>query len=169
MAEEPADNAHMSHAPSGLVREQAEEIKQRGNFCFGCGSANPDGLHLHFEHGSDAAGAITASCRITLTRRHEGPPGHVHGGVIATLLDEAMSKLNRPLDLLAMTRSLNIDYLRPAPLETPLKVIGTHLRREGRKLFHAADLMLEDGTLLAHGEGLFLVIPAEMLLRARAL
>ncbi len=169
MAEELADKVQANHTPSGVACEQAEEIKQRGNFCFGCGSQNPEGLHLHFEDGRDAAGAITATCsRIKLTRRYEGPPGHIHGGIIATLLDEAMSKLNRPLNLLAMTRSLNIEYLRPAPLETPLRLVGTHLRRDGRKVFHAADLMLEDGTVLAHGEGFFLVIPAEMLARAKA-
>ena len=165
--DEDSSEQQATHAPFGVSsNEQAEEIKQRGNFCFGCGSENPEGLHLVFEHGMDPAGAVTATCRVVLTRRHEGPPGHIHGGIIATLLDEAMSKLNRPLNLLAMTRSLTIEYLRPAPLKTPLRLVGTHLRRDGRKVFHAADLMLEDGTVLAHGVGFFLVIPAEMLARA---
>ena len=58
---------------------------------------------------------------------HEGPPGHIHGGIVAALLDEAMSKLNRPLNVLAMTRHMEIDYLRPAPLYQPLVLIGRHL------------------------------------------
>lgn len=89
---------------------------------------------------------------------HEGPPGYIHGGIIATLMDEAMSKLNRPLNVLAMTRHMEVDYLRPAPLHQPLILIGTHLSREGRKLFHSAELQLPDGTILARGKALFIAI-----------
>ncbi|RXH56837.1 hypothetical protein GRAN_0147 [Granulicella sibirica] len=81
------------------------------------------------------------------------------------MIDEAMSKLNRPLDALAMTRSMEIDYLRPSPLHTPLVLVGMHLSRSvhpdgsaGRKLFHLAELRSEDGTVLARGKGLFVVI-----------
>ncbi len=72
-----------------------------------------------------------------------------------------MSKLNRPLAVLAMTRHLEVDYLRPAPLHTPLTLTSRHLRREGengRKLFHTVDLQLPTGDLLARGKGLFIVI-----------
>ncbi len=72
-----------------------------------------------------------------------------------------MSKLNRPLDVLAMTRHLEVDYLRPAPLHTPLTLTARHLRREGaagRKLFHTVTLQLPDGDVLARGKGLFIVI-----------
>jgi acyl-coenzyme A thioesterase PaaI-like protein len=145
----------------------SQTIDERANHCFGCSPENPQGLKLTFETGMDDAGTITATCRVTMTRMHEGPPGHIHGGIIATLLDEAMSKLNRPLNLLAMTRSLSVDYVRPSPLYVPLLLIGKHVRRDGRKVLHTADLMLEDGTLLAHGEGFFLVIPPEMIAAAQ--
>ena len=97
---------------------------------------------------------------------HEGPPGHIHGGIVATLLDEAMSKLNRPLNVLAMTRHMEVDYLRPAPLLQPLTLISRHLRREGRKLFHQAELQHPDGTVLACGKGLFVIIDEKLLARA---
>lgn len=77
-----------------------------------------------------------------------------------------MSKLNRPLDVLAMTRHLEVDYLCPAPLHTPLTLTARHLRREGesgRKLFHTVDLQLPTGDLLARGKGLFIVIDPELL------
>jgi acyl-coenzyme A thioesterase PaaI-like protein len=60
--------------------------------CFGCGPDNPYGLHLQFTLDATAQ---TATARVHLDRHFEGPPGHIHGGIIATLLDEAMSKVNR--------------------------------------------------------------------------
>jgi len=156
-----------SHAPAGVSEEMAQTIDERANHCFGCGTANPEGLHLEFAIDAADPNAITATCHFKLTRMHEGPPGYIHGGIIATLLDEAMSKLNRPLNLLAMTRSLSVDYLKPSPLETPLLLVGKHVKRDGRKVLHVADLMLEDGTVLAHGEGLFLAIDPAMLAGAQ--
>jgi uncharacterized protein (TIGR00369 family) len=136
-------------------------IDEQANHCFGCGPENPQGLHLHFTVDADDAAAVTAT--ITLTRMHEGPPGYAHGGIIATLLDEAMSKLNRPLRLLAMTRHMEIDYLRPVPLGVAVTVTGRHLRRDGRKLFHAAEIRAPDGNPLARAKGVFVVIaPAQM-------
>ena len=138
-------------------------IDERANHCFGCGSANPQGLHLHFHTVADQPDAITATAHIQLDRLHEGPPGHIHGGIVATLLDEAMSKLNRPLNILAMTRHMEIDYLRPAPLYQPLVLVGRHLRRDGRKLFHQAELQLPDGKVLARSKGLFIAIGDKIL------
>lgn len=152
-----------SHPPVSVAAEVAGTIDERANHCFGCGSENPQGLHLQFEVAQDEAGVISATSLVTMTRMHEGPPGYIHGGIIATLLDEAMSKLNRPLNVLAMTRSLTVEYLRPSPLYVPLKLVGTHVRRDGRKLVHSAELRAEDGTVLARAEGFFLVIDPGML------
>jgi acyl-coenzyme A thioesterase PaaI-like protein len=151
-----------SHAPVGVSAEVARTIDERANHCFGCGAENPQGLKLAFEV-KDADGVITATSLVTMTRLHEGPPGYLHGGIIATLLDEAMSKLNRPLNVIAMTRSLTVDYLRPSPLYVPLRLVGRHVSRNGRKVLHAAELQAEDGTVLARGEGFFLVVDPAML------
>ncbi len=133
-------------------------IDEQANYCFGCGPENPHGLHLHFAIDAADPAAMTATTTITLTRMHEGPPGYAHGGIIATLLDEAMSKLNRPLRLLAMTRHMEVDYLRAVPLGVPLTVASRHLRREGRKLFHAAEILAADGKPLARAKGVFVVV-----------
>ena len=144
------------HAPASLA--STPTIDERANFCFGCGPDNPQSLHLSFQLDSADPQNITATATVNLTRLHEGPPGYLHGGIIAVLMDEAMSKLNRPLDVLAMTRNLEVDYLRPSPIDTPLLLIGRHLRREGRKLFHQAEIQRPDGTVLARGKGLFIAI-----------
>ena len=147
-----------SHLPIDLAPEHARTIDERTGFCFGCGPDNPEGLHLTFTVHTPDPSRITAVTTVNLGRNHEGPPGYIHGGILATLLDEAMSKLNRPLNVLAMTRHLEIDYLRPAPLHTPLTLSAQHLRREGRKLFHTAELSHSDGTLLTKARGLFVIL-----------
>ena len=154
---EPLTDSHRDHAPT---------IDEQAGHCFGCGPANPEGLHLVFT--LDPA-AQTATALVNLTRNHEGPPGHIHGGIIATLMDEAMSKLNRPLGVIAMTRNMEVDYLRPSPLGRDLILKGHHIRREGRKLFHEAELKLPDGTLLATAKGVFIVLDPAIIARARGL
>jgi uncharacterized protein (TIGR00369 family) len=154
---------HTRHTPASADPSITPTIDERANHCFGCGPANPQGLHLVFTTDTTDPEAITATAHINLTRMHEGPPGHIHGGIVAALLDEAMSKLNRPLNVLAMTRHMEIDYLRPAPLHRPLVLISRHLHREGRKLFHQAEIQHLDGTVLARGKGLFIVVDVKFL------
>jgi uncharacterized protein (TIGR00369 family) len=152
------DEATRGHAPA-----TAPTIDEQSSRCFACGPHNPHGLHLDFIFDAHDPAHIRAVASVQLPRDFQGAPGYLHGGIIATLLDEAMSKLNRPLQLLAMTRHMEVDYLRPAPTETPLALSAVHLRREGRKLFHTAELTLQDGTPLARAKALFLVIdPARM-------
>jgi acyl-coenzyme A thioesterase PaaI-like protein len=155
------------HTP---ISTDTPTIDERANHCFGCGPANPQGLHLVFTTDTSNPEHITATTHIQLDRMHEGPPGHIHGGIVAALLDEAMSKLNRPLNVLAMTRHMEVDYLRPAPLYQPLILTARHLSRAtkpdgtpDRKLFHQAELQRLDGTVLARGKGLFIAFDEKVL------
>jgi len=155
-----------SHVPEYLAKAVVSRtIDEQANHCFGCGPENPEGLHLAFVIDAQDPENITATATANLTRVHEGPPGYIHGGVIATLMDEAMSKLNRPLDVLAMTRHMEVDYLRPCPLGVDLKLVGRHVRREGRKLYHSAELSDPTGKVLARAKGFFLVIDPSVIAR----
>lgn len=127
------------------------------NRCFGCGPANEHGLKLKFVLDREAG---TSAATVKLARRWEGPPGHVHGGIIATMLDEAMGKLNGIHDVVAMTRHMEIDFLRPCPLGEPLTVTGRFVRRDGRKIFMESEIHNAAGKLLVRGKGLFIVIDA---------
>jgi uncharacterized protein (TIGR00369 family) len=155
----------MSEAQTESNRDHAPTFDEQAGHCFGCGPANPEGLHLVFTFDAEAQ---TATALVNLTRNHEGPPGHIHGGIIATLMDEAMSKLNRPLGVIAMTRHIEVDYLRPSPLGRELVLTGHHLRRDGRKLFHEAELKTLEGTVLARSKGIFIVIDADLIAAAKA-
>jgi len=70
------------HAPTDV-----RTIDERANHCFGCSPTNPQGLHLRFEIATEETGTITSSATVELTHLHEGPPGFIHGGIIATLLE----------------------------------------------------------------------------------
>lgn len=128
--------------------------------CFGCSPINRHGLHLQFRDNTNDG---SVECDFCLARRFEGPPGHVHGGIIATILDEAMGKVSRQKGIVALTRHLSVDYLQPVPLGVKLHAVGWPVRTEGRKHFHAAEIRTSDGVALARSEGLFLAIdPVEM-------
>ena len=132
-----------------------EELKG-ANRCFGCGAANPIGLHLNFHLDED--GAVV--CPITVSIDFEGPTGYVHGGIIATMLDETMSKTVRAQGVTAMTRKMEVDYLRPVPSEKPIRLVGRQIRNEGRKHWTEAQILNEEGTVLAQSTGLFIEVRA---------
>jgi uncharacterized protein (TIGR00369 family) len=144
------------HTPDSLATTPT--IDERANHCFGCGPANPQGLHLVFTTDTSNPEAITATAHLQLDRMHEGPPGHIHGGIVAALLDEAMSKLNRPLNVIAMTRHMEVDYLLPVPSGEQLRLEGRVTRNEGRKHWAEATIQSAEGTVLAQGKGLFIEV-----------
>jgi uncharacterized protein (TIGR00369 family) len=127
------------------------------NRCFGCGQANPAGLHLEFLLAPDGAVISLA----TISDAFEGPSGYVHGGILATLLDETMSKAVRARGLTAMTRHMEIDYRRPVPSGAPIRIEGRVVRGEGRKYWTEARILNAEGTALAEGKGLFIEVNAE--------
>ena len=124
------------------------------NRCFGCGAANPGGLRLQFSLTED----LTVVSQAEISRDFEGHPGYLHGGVIATLLDEAMSKAVRARGVNAMTRHMEVDYLRPAPSGSALRIEGRVTRNEGRKHWSEGRILNSHGTVLAHGHGLFIEV-----------
>ncbi len=124
------------------------------NRCFGCGQANPVGLHLNFFLAENG----TVVCLANVADTFEGPRGYLHGGIIATVLDETMSKAVRTHGLVAMTRHLEVDYQRPVPSSSPIRLEGRVTRSEGRKHWVEASIFNANGKLLAGGKGVFIEV-----------
>lgn len=124
------------------------------NRCFGCGEDNPQGLHLVFAVEPDG----TVLAEAVIGSNYEGPPGHLHGGIIATLLDETMSKANRARGEIAVTRQLQVEYLHPIPSTAPIRLRGHVERQDGRKLWTRASILNAAGKELATGSGFFLSV-----------
>ncbi|HET9283199.1 MAG TPA: PaaI family thioesterase [Candidatus Angelobacter sp.] len=132
--------------------------KPRKNHCFACGKDNKDGMHLKFFLDDVTRHAI---CKFKLSRKYTGPPGHSHGGIIATILDEAMGKVNRFRNVLALTSSMEIRYLKPVPLGKLLTVTGYEQSVEGRKHTNVAEISNDAGEVLARSTGTFIAIDVE--------
>jgi uncharacterized protein (TIGR00369 family) len=140
--------------------QKSEPLSHAGlHHCFGCGENNKSGLRLKFSTDEDHR----VVCSTRIPKRFQGPPGHVHGGVIATLLDEAMSKANRQFGVLAMTRQMEVEYLKPVPLNTPIRISAHRLSATGRAHRCEAEIAAEDGTILARARGLFIAISPDYL------
>lgn len=125
------------------------------NICFGCGGGNPRGMQLTFEQDDDAR-RIRASIR--LGPEYQGGPGFIHGGVIAAVLDEAMSKVSRFGAIRAVTAELTIEYLKPVSVNELLFVEAHETEQKGRVLRRAAEIRSEEGVVLARGRARFIEI-----------
>lgn len=96
---------------------------------------------------------------VTLGLLYQGPPGYVHGGVSALLLDHALGVANHWGGHVGMTARLTVTYLRPAPLHQPLEVRGRQTGVTGRKIYSEGELLTADGQPCVRADGLFITFP----------
>jgi uncharacterized protein (TIGR00369 family) len=137
---------------------ETRDLKLPTNYCFACGPDNPDGMHLQFTLDEERQ---TFVCKFRLGKRYTGPPGHCHGGIIATILDDAMGKVNKLHHVIALTKEMTVEYLRPVPLHEPLHVEGREVSVQGREHINEAEILNEKGQVLARSRGLFIAIDPE--------
>lgn len=97
----------------------------------------------------------TVRCDVTLGVEYQGPPGCVHGGIIALAFDEMLGLANAASSSVGMTADLQIVYKSPTPLGAPLRFEARQDRVEGRKIWASATLHTGD-TLCARAEALFI-------------
>jgi uncharacterized protein (TIGR00369 family) len=144
--------------------ESAEETKAAiitlapnpENPCFGCGGANDGGMKLTFVQDNEKRRIIG---RFVLGERYQGGGGVGHGGIIATLLDEAMGKVCRFREVRAVTAELSVQYLKPVSVVDEIVVEGWEEgEQKGRNLFHAGEIRNSAGDVLARGKARFVVI-----------
>jgi acyl-coenzyme A thioesterase PaaI-like protein len=118
--------------------------------CFACGSENSRGLGMSFRLEQGRAVA-----EFEAPRYLQGYPGHVHGGLVATMLDEAMGWAVHAQGIWAMTARLTTRFRRRVPPDQTLTVSGWVTRDRGRFLELCAEVRSPDGALLAQAEGIF--------------
>jgi uncharacterized protein (TIGR00369 family) len=128
------------------------------NGCFGCGGANAEGMKLAFEQDDERQRIVG---RFRMAPRYQGGAGFLHGGIIATLLDEAMGKVNRFSKVRAVTAELIVEYLKPVRIAEEIVVEGWQKERKGRSLFHEGEIRNAAGNVLARGRGRFVVVGPE--------
>jgi uncharacterized protein (TIGR00369 family) len=125
------------------------------NYCFACGQDNAEGMRLKFTYDQARDCFV---CRVRLGKRYTGPPGHAHGGIIATILDEAMGKVNKLRQVIALTSRITVEYLKPVPLNQPLRVASREVSVRGKRHINLAEILDGKGEVLARSRGLFIAI-----------
>jgi uncharacterized protein (TIGR00369 family) len=113
-------------------------------YCFGCGRNNPIGLKLRFTRDGDSV--LT---EFTPDRAHQGWPGLLHGGILGTLLDEAMSNAAYATGSTCLTASITIRLRQPVRVEVPLVITARVTRHRKRLIETAGEVRLKDGTVVA--------------------
>ena len=145
--------------PMSLQRRHAPESR-----CFGCGPANPHGLHVESRpEGED----VVADWKPQ--PHHEAYRGAVSGGIIGTLLD-CHSNWTAALALMqrggtddppaCVTAEYAVRFLRPTPADRPLRLQARAVLVTDRRATVEADLSV-DGTVTATCRGTFIAVGAD--------
>jgi acyl-coenzyme A thioesterase PaaI-like protein len=104
---------------------------------------------------------------VTFGTAYEGPPGHVHGGIVAAAFDEVLGMAQSLSGTAGMTGTLNIKYRQPTPLHRELTFVARVDYREGRKILAKGTLHAGD-VLCAEAEGVFVSVDFERMRKLAA-
>jgi acyl-coenzyme A thioesterase PaaI-like protein len=146
------------------MAESTDRLNDRSDYqlCFACGARNAEGLGLVFHQEN---GAVVTT--FTGDVRHQGFPGIVHGGIIATLLDETLERLGVLEGRWLMTGRLEMRFRRAAPVGALLRVEARVVSSRGRALVASGVVHLDgDATaIIADATGTFVPLPADLAAR----
>lgn len=127
--------------------------------CFACGRNNPVGLHLEWFNNYDEHQVETT---FTLDDNYSSYPGTMHGGIIATILDETSGRailLDNDFNRLMVTLKMEMVYKKNTPTNTPLKAVGRVLKDSGSRAQVEGEIILPDGTVSAKCTSILYKIP----------
>lgn len=145
------------------------------SYCYGCGRLNEHGLQLKSYWDGEETVAIFHP-----KSYHIAIPGYVYGGLIASIIDchgtgtaaaaayraEGREMGTEPA-LRFVTASLQVEYIRPTPLQVPLEVRGRVKEVKKRKVVVSATVSAE-GEVCARGEVVAVQMPEYMMPRSGA-
>ncbi len=127
--------------------------------CFVCGQNNPCGLQARFHN--EGASIVT---EFIGDERHQGFPGVIHGGVLASLLDETLGRVSLLERRWTMTARLELRYRAPAPIGVPLRIVANALdSRHGMVRAHGVVVpAAAPDQIICEAEGSFLPLPPDV-------
>jgi uncharacterized protein (TIGR00369 family) len=116
--------------------------------CFVCGRDNPAGLGLEFrDHGQEVEAGVSFPDHL------QGWKETVHGGLLATVLDETMIKAAAAQDIKCVTAEITVKYKAPASTGVRYRVLGKVLESHGRMVMAEASVVDESGRVYAQATG----------------
>ncbi|MBC8412100.1 MAG: PaaI family thioesterase [Nitrospira sp.] len=116
--------------------------------CFVCGPENPIGLKLQFAHIDNKVRA-----EFNPSKKYQGYMDIVHGGILSTVLDEAMVKIAIAEGMPAVTAQMDLRLKKPLHINQPV-IIEAEITGRTRKILKSkAWIITKDGTLIAEASG----------------
>lgn len=130
--------------------------------CFICGLENPVGLKLRIYQVEP--GVIETT--YTAPEHFQGYPGVLHGGIVASILDEIAGRAHMgdpSAPRFMFTGKLEVRYRQNVPIGQPLKIIGKAGKSKGKTAEGWAGIYNQQGELLAEATALLIDVPQDML------
>ncbi len=131
--------------------------------CFVCGVENENGLHLEF-YQTDTGEVVVD---YVVPDHFQGYPGIVHGGIVASLVDEVLGRVHMGPDpenpRFMFTARMNVQYRKNVPTGVPIKIVGRALNSKRRTATSEAEILGPDGEILAEAEALLVDVPPDKL------
>ncbi len=132
------------------------------NLCFGCSPTNPVGLRLEFDVVDNRAEADFRP-----RTEHCGVREVVHGGLVATLIDEAIGHvIHCNTDSVSVTKSMTVDFRRPVRVGAAHRVRGWVEGIDGADIYAAGEVVDGAGRVCARGRAHFVTLSPERLAKA---
>ena len=121
---------------------------------------NQYGLKLQFYSDGDQR----SICEYNIPAQFQGFPGIAHGGIVTSILDEALVRAFMASDpnRFMYTAKLTVRFRKQVPTEQPLKIEGEVVKDRGRMAESKAKIFGPDGELLAEAEALVVALGEEM-------
>lgn len=112
--------------------------------CILCGAEHPQGFRLAFNAHTDGHVEATFPC----DRLYQGYTGYLHGGIIAALLDSAMTHCLFSHGRVAVTGELRVRFLKPVMVNRPI-IVGARMAESSPPLFHMEADVRQNRDILA--------------------
>ena len=129
----------------------AKRRQPADHHCFACGATNPIGMHLQIDLGEGEASADWSPGADFV-----GWSDRVHGGLLATVLDEVMAWAPTSDDAWAVTSSFTVTFHSPASPEEALRARGWVESRRRRIYSVRGEVRGQDGRIVAEARGTYL-------------
>ena len=123
-------------------------ILEDDGYCFVCGKNNLQGLRLNWVTEGNKTTSV-----FTPEKKFQGYVDILHGGIISTLLDEAMTRLVWQKFGKAVTAEMNIRFMNPGKIGEKLIVTGEIIEQKKNIVYTQGSINTEQGTLIAKATG----------------
>jgi uncharacterized protein (TIGR00369 family) len=141
------------------MKRDVRAAQNVSRMCLVCGAENQAGLHGRFFVLAD--GELLGVFRPRA--EHQSYPGRLHGGIVSAILDETIGRAINVTDThtWGVTVEFTVKFRKPVPLDRDVKAVARITRDSSRLFEGTGEIVLEDGTVAAEGQGKYLKMPIE--------